>query len=210
MHFTIDDKRYVVGIAARPLILDGQPCKAKLARGNCTIWLSNELPRHERRRELFHELRHAWVDARGIASDEEADAIAAAEMMDTFMEQYLQQGGDVTLEALDPDPPAPASTIADLPIFQVEAYCGFCETKYAPGSIANDPPLFREEAKSFVMRRGFLCTNCDRVTIWSEACTPEGMPLGMILQFPQPTVLTGKAAGEWIAEHSERCRVVVA
>src|SRR5690349_8344269 len=89
MHFTIDGRRYSVVIAQNPPLLDGLPCRAKIDHGRQKILLSPELARHERRRELFHELRHAWVAARGRAADDESDAAQAAEMMDVLMQQYL-------------------------------------------------------------------------------------------------------------------------
>lgn len=209
MHFTINSRLIAVRISPRPLFIDGQPCRAKLDRALSIIWLSDQLKRHERRKEVFHELRHLWIDATGHARDDESDAIQAAEMMDLVLEQFMQQGGDTVLESLNPvTEPAPARS-GNVPLR--DDRCGFCLIPVAPGSIGTDPPVWDANLSGWKTYRGFLCQECgNRVTVWWEGCSPDGAPSGTIIAYPPPRVLTGAEAGEWISGHRDVCRVAVA
>lgn len=210
MHFEFGDRRYIVTIAARPLILLGQPCRAKFDPVGRRVMLSDQLPRHERRRELFHELRHCWVDAHGVAADHEADADDSSRMMDCLLDQYLQQGGDATLETMDPPAAASTSRAPVGAMAQVVAHCGECAAPMAVGSIAGGAPRWSDDAGTWLMDRGLLCEVCDRVTVWCESCTAEGMPTGNLAPYPAPCVLAGREAATWISEHRRECRVVMA
>lgn len=207
MQFKIDGKRYVVRVASSVLTLNGEPCRAKLDRPRRVIWLSPQLPRHERRRELLHELRHAWVDAHGVPGDEEADAAQAAEMMDVLMRQYQEQGGDDTLEALNPPADAPVHRSASGPLAETETMCGFCGARVAPGSILGDPPEWMDELNVWAIQRGMLCGVCDSVTVWREVSTAEGVPKGQLVAHPPPRVLSRAETRKWVTEHQEFCRV---
>lgn len=207
MHFVIDSRQFTVAIAARPLILSGQPAKAKLDRVAGKIWISDQLPKHERRVALFHELRHCWIDAHGYASDVEADADQAAEMMDTVLEQYQQQGGDSVLESLEPLPQPGINKSSVGPLAMTSAHCGHCEAPIAIGSIPQTSPAWSADLGAWVIQRGILCAVCDRVTVWRETSSAEGMPLGAIVPYPPPRVLTGAEAAQWIEENQSVCRV---
>lgn len=211
MQFTIKGQVYPVRISSRPLFLDGDSCDAKIDLTHARILISNQLPRHERKRALLHELRHGWVEAHGRATSEEADADDVAEMMDVLMSQYLAEGGDAVLEALNPDPEKRQGVprMFGGPLSQVRADCGRCGAGVAVGSIGNDPPRFSDDGNVWLMDRGMLCPACDSVTAWTEMCSQEGMPLGAIVAHPKPRVLSGKAAGEWIAAHADDCRCCV-
>jgi hypothetical protein len=104
MRFTIAARTFRVFISGWPLLLDGVPCLAKLDRTNHRILIAGELPRHDRRRELFHELRHCWIDAFGVPDGIEPDANTTGTMFDVLLPQYLDQGGDERLLALEPPP----------------------------------------------------------------------------------------------------------
>jgi hypothetical protein len=190
MHFDISGERYTVVIASRPLIVNKQPAKAKIEHGSLRILISDQLPRHQRKLELLHELRHAWINAYGPASNSEADANQAAEMMSVVMEQYLAQGGDATLEALNPDPVQSAHREPSGVMGSFFRECGSCTSRIASGSIEDSEPAWNEDASGWVMDRRMPCDACGSITVWRELCTAEGMPLGTILPHPKPRVLT--------------------
>lgn len=214
MHFQIESRRFSVSIAARPLILAGQPCRAKIDLANGRIWLSDQLPRAQRRVKLFHELAHAWRDGHPAPRDQESEADDLAAFTDSMMEQYLARGGDAVLEALEPEEEAMARAgvgrAGSAMLASSIVHCGRCEAGVAAGSVVNGPARWSADHGAYVVERGVLCCVCDAVTIWGEAATAEGMPTGMIVPYPPPTVLTGGAAAAWIAEHQKKCRVVMA
>jgi hypothetical protein len=142
--------------------------------------------------------------------DDEADATDSAEMMDLLLEQYLAQGGDAVLEALAPDPDAPIGRGTGSTMARTEAECGLCHALTAVGSIANDPPVWSADLGVWTIERGILCGVCDRVTLWRESCSAEGMPSGLIVPHPPPRVLSGPEAGEWLRTHESVCRVLCA
>lgn len=209
MHFDFDQRRYVVQIAPRTLVLDGQPCRAKLDRTRAIIWLSDQLPSNGRRLALFHELRHLWIDTHGKAVDEESDADQAAEMMDAMLEQYLAQGGDAVLESLIPDPDTSINRATTSPMIRFDPTCGECNARLLPGAIGTDAPIWNADLSTWTMDRGCLCEICDHVTVWRETATADGVPLGSIVAHPQPRVLSGGEAGVWIEGHAKVCRVLV-
>lgn len=208
MHFAIKGQRYAVAISARPLLIDGEPCRAKIDHRNHRIWLSDQVAKDERRRLLMHELRHAWVNAHGRKLDAEGDADDGGEMLDEVPRQYNEQGGDAVLESLEPVTTAVPQRGMGGSIMVVHAECGNCSARIAPGSIGTSKPEWSEDVGAWVIERGMLCLVCDQVTTWREQCTPAGMPLGHILPEPPPRVLTGADAGEWIARNPGACRVV--
>lgn len=210
MHFEINGTRYAVAISTRPILLDGEPCKARIDHRAGRIWLSGTLEKHERRFYLLHELRHGWIGAHGRASDPEADADQAAQMMGDIMDGYLAQGGDATLESLRPAVESISNRPATATMALREAECGYCAAHIALGSIAAGKPEWSDSFASHVCDRGFLCDFCDKVTSWREICDAEGVPLGSICPYPPPRVLTGAAAAQWLAEHQATARVVMA
>jgi hypothetical protein len=209
VHFDINNRRFTVQIAPRALILEGQPSKAKLDRVRGIVWISDQVPSNQRRLILLHELRHLWVDAHGRAADDETDADQAAAMMDTIMQGYLEQGGDAVLEALTPPPETSINRAPVGPLVRFDPTCGYCQARLLIGSIASDPPAWNADLGSWTVDRGGLCEICDRVTVWREMATADGMPLGTFVAHPPPRVLTGPEAGEWIAAHADTCRVMV-
>jgi len=209
MRFTLGDKHFTVVIAARPLMLDGQPRLAKLDRARGYIWISDQLPRHDRRQELFHELRHVWVDRHGRPVDDEADAVNAAQMMDWLHDQYLQQGGDAVLETLDPLPDVPLNKQASGRLMQAEVQCGSCRASIAMGSVANSSPAWSADLGAWTIARVAWCESCERATSWGEMCTAEGMPVGVILPHPPPRVLVGNEAKEWMQSNPKVCRCLM-
>lgn len=210
MHFQFEGRRrLVVGIAKRTLVKNGQPAAAKIDVAGGRIWLSDQLAKHERRKKLFHELRHAWTDARGPTVDTESDADDASEMMMEVMDQYLAQGGDAVLESLVPESEALGAKAAGaMMMAQTECACGYCGARIALGSIGGDGPIWSPDLHLWLTDRGMWCETCDCVTCWREICTPEGMPLGQAVAHPPPRVLKGKEAGQWINEHQTACRVL--
>lgn len=211
MHFVIKGIAYTVEVAPRPLFMKGQPCKARLDPYDRKILISDQLPRHERRKELFHELRHAWIIAYGKASTEEADADQAAEMMDEIAQQFIQQGGSDALEALNPPPQKTVmlSRFLTGPLAAVNRECGACGGPIAVGSVADGEPKWSEVAGAHLMERGMCCPACERVTVWHELATADGMPLGAIVAHPKPRVLKGEEAREWFETHRELCNILV-
>lgn len=207
MHFTINAQRYIVTIASRPIVLDGDLCRAKIDHRHGRILICGKLPRHERRRELFHELTHAWRQRRGQPKSEEQDAIESSEMMDFVLAKYLQQGGDAVLESMDPPADAPSNPNPSGPMSRSSAECGYCHAQTAVGSIGNDSPEWSQDTGSWTMGRGILCMICDRVTLWRETCSAEGMPTGFIVPHPAPRVVSGGEAVEWLSRHGQVCQV---
>lgn len=211
MHFIIKGLAYTVEISPRPIFHKGQPCKAKLDPHARKIIIADQLPREERRRELFHELRHAWIIAFGKAEGEEADADQAAEMMDELTSQYIQQGGPETLEALDPQKQKTVmlSRFLTGPMAAVNRECGSCRSPIAVGSVSIGPAEWNELAGAHLMDRGMCCTQCFKVTVWKELATADGAPLGALVAYPPPRVLKGDDARAWIAAHPELCEILV-
>lgn len=209
MHFQINGQRYVIIIASRPIVLGGDVCRAKIDHRGKRILICGKLKHHERRRELFHELTHAWRNAHGMPTTEEQDADASGEMMDAILEQYMQQGGDAVLESLDPPADAPANPNPSGPLARNEAECGYCHALTAVGSIGNDPPQFSQDTGSWIMLRGICCGICDHTTVWTETCSSEGMPTGRIVPHPPPRLISGAEASEWIARHAKTIGAVV-
>lgn len=213
MQFTIQRIANTVVIASRPILLNGQPCKAKIDPARKRILISHDVPRDERRRVLLHELRHLWVNAHGATNDPEVDADQAAEMMDALMRQYEDQGGDAALELLDPiaDKPHRTQSLTAItgPLGNTSSECGGCGQRVFVGSIANGKPEWSTDADAYLMDRGMCCPACDKVTAWREACSEAGMPLGAIVAFPPPRVLRGAEASQWMREHAELCNVTV-
>lgn len=182
-------------------MLNGQPRRAKIDPRSCRILLSAELKRHERKRELFHELRHAWVEAHGRASDDEADADQFADATLALTEQYLGQGGDATLESLDPAPEKSPNQAAATIVLR-DYLCGKCGKPAAIGDVINGLPKWSARHNAFTMDRGIVCDLCnDLPTVWRELCTEDGEPVGTILPFPPPRFLNGAQAAQWFAEN---------
>lgn len=210
MLFTLDDRRVPVRIATRTLIVQGQPAMAKYDPASGCIWLSDQLPRHERRRKLFHELRHFWRDVRGLSRDDEEDADDVAEMMILFNDQLAAQGGNDTLEAMVPEMVKRIARPQNGQMLLTNVNCGHCCAAMAVGSIGNGPPSWDADFSVFVMDRGIQCEVCDSVTVWRETCTGEGTPTGGIIPSPPPRVLDRAAAGEWVEQHQAACRARMA
>jgi hypothetical protein len=207
MHFTIDQKPIAVVIAGRPLIKNGQPARAMFDPATDRVLISDQLPRGERERALFHELRHAWIHAHGFSTDAEIDADQSAEMMLTLMRQYAAQGGAELLERLEPEVPETAQRGMGGSMLLAMPRCGNCDAPAAPGSVATSRPEWQADFGMFIVQRGLLCEVCDRVSTWAEIANGEGWPLGTILHFPQPRVLAGVDATAWIRANPETCRV---
>lgn len=200
MHFDFGQKRYVVSIAGRPLMMGGQACRAKVDHVHCKIWISDQLPKHERRRLLFHELRHGWIDLHGRAQTVEADADDVAAMMDDVLEQYMNQGGDAVLEKLNPDP-EPVQGRQSPAMARTDFECGECRAKTMIGSVVNEKPVWSADFGAWVICRWIDCEVCNTVTVWHESATAEGTPRGELIAHPQPKVLRGREAGLWRREH---------
>lgn len=202
MRFNIDGKMYVATISPRTIFLGGEPCYGRIqehADGGGQILLAPEpfLYHSHRRRTLFHELRHAWRFTRGDVTGMEPDADDAAEMMDVLLRQYADQGGDATLEALEPTPDARVSYLAPVELRNLYHYCGHCNAPLAVGSIENGPPRYHSASGNWSMERQLPCELCDRRTIWLAGCTPDGVPTGLVYGVPPPRVV--RAAGSRLA-----------
>jgi hypothetical protein len=188
MSFDVDGE-YSVSIAARPLILDGQPCRAKIDLTSRRIQLSDQLPRRQRRQKLLHELAHAWRDHHAKPADDESEADDLAAFADAMLTQYLAQGGDPAMESLDPE-----HIERDRHFQQRNALagltfdCGYCHAPASVGSIENGPPKWNEDLGGWTVERRLRCELCDRLTIWTETSSSDGKPFGEILPWPKPRV----------------------
>lgn len=201
MRFSIGDRAYTVHISPRPIYLDGHECDGRIDPDAGRIMLDGQLPRHDRRRVLLHELRHAWVIEYGRAGDDEADADDAAAFSDWAHGAYQAQGGDRALEAMEPDAAPPSGQLTGA-ILCSTRICGSCAAPVAVGSIANGEPTWTPALGAWAMSRGMECEACGRVTTWAEVCTEDGMPLGTTLAHPKPRVLTSSEAGRWMRERA--------
>jgi hypothetical protein len=206
VYFTIAGKRFVVLVSSRQIIRIGIARRAWFDSSGKRILISADVPREERRRELFHELRHGWTENHGLPGDSESDAISVSTFNDAMLEQFEAQGGNAALIELDP-PGDSVPTRAAPHITRDRQSCQ-CGAEVMCGSIASDAPVFNEEIGVFTMPRGMLCPACDRVTVWIETCTPTGTPLGTFLANPQPRMLDGADAAKWIGEHARQIGVV--
>jgi hypothetical protein len=201
-------RKCVVAISPRPIFVGGESAEAALDAARGLIWLSDQLPKTERRKKLFHELRHFWRLIRGIVDGDEADAIDYSELTDAIWEQFAAQGGDETLAALKPDPEAQIGRPVSRQMATV-INCGDCQAPIAIGSVANDPAIWDEDSSTWVLDRGAWCENCDHVTAWREIATAKGAPTGMLVAYPPPRVLAGDEAATWYAAHQRVARVLV-
>lgn len=206
----INGATFTVAIWPRPLFVDGQPAKAKIDYVGRRILISDQLARDERRRALFHELRHCWVQTRGRVSGAEADAIDVAELMDTILDAYTEQGGDDVLLAMHPEPEtAPkVRNMAEGPLGQNWAQCGGCRQSVMIGSIHTTPPTWHPSAGVWIVERSMHCDRCEKITAWSEVSDQAGVPQGGIIAHPPPRVLRGEDARRWYAEHADLCDVI--
>lgn len=202
MHFDIAGTRYDVAIAPRPIIRDGQPCKAKLDATARRILISDQLPRPERRRALVHELRHAWTAAHGRPADDEGDADDVAAMFEAVTQQLDRQGGTAALEALDPDaPPALARSVAT-PTGGNSIDCGGCGARVMVGSVNNGPPKWNVTYGQYVVARWMECEACGGFTAWHEVSTQAGEPVGTFVPYPPPVTLRTRAGLDaWLSAH---------
>lgn len=208
MHFTLNDRRYVVTITSAPIMSNGEPRQAVLDRRHRRILISNEVARHERRIRLFHELAHVFDDIHGppAAGDEEGLAHDRAAFSEWIHEQYNTQGGDAVLEALNPEPErnsASEGTGGD--VFDYRR-CGDCNTPIAHGDVHFGEVKEIGGGRMALEGCWLECPADSFVTTWSELADANGAPTNIILPYPQPRVLRGREAAEWLRTHAQLCR----
>lgn len=211
MYFVLNNQRYIVVITPprRPPMLDGKPREALIEPLTSRILIAYEVPRAERRLRLFHELGHFYENAFGVPDlDTESRTQRQAEFADWLDEEFQKQGGAAALEAMEPPPETIAATRAgpaDLGAWQFE--CPYCKTPIMAGSTIDDPPEKVGDSGSWRRCRALDCDSCNRVAVFYEACTQDGIGLGCVLPHPKARVLTGSEARAWrIEKQQEICR----
>ncbi len=208
MFFAVDGITYIMMISPRPLFRSGQPAQGSCDFTRRLILLTDQMPRQRRLEVLIHEYRHAWRASRGIVSDspasdathDEADANDIAEFATSFIQQLAEQGGEIALHMMLPTRDIRIGAQPTGPMTNKRAECGHCAAPIMVGSIRTSPPQWSEDLGVWTAHRGFACSTCNRVTIWTESATVEGVPSGSILPHPPPKILEGAAAVAWIAQ----------
>lgn len=165
-----------VRISRKPIVTDGKQLDGQIDPERRIVWISCDVPLKDRRRVLFHELRHGWVYARGGKPEgDEADALDVAAFMDAVDEQFDAQGGTPALMAMQPldlsqAPNPPGSVIL------IDRYDCPCGAQTMVGSVRSTPAEFDSRYGEYVVSRWFECEACGALVHWQEASLPDGTP----------------------------------
>ena len=167
-----------VRISQKPLIFEGKPIDGMIDDSRRIIWISCDVGARDRRRVLFHELRHGWTFARGGKPDgDEADAIDVAALMDMIDEQFTSQGGATALMALKPlESGESPSTLTGSVILVDRHECPCCGMVTMTGSVQTSAAENDSRFGEFVVERWFDCDGCGSVVFWKETALPDGTP----------------------------------
>ena len=81
--------------------------------------------------------------------------------------------------------------------------CGGCGVDVMCGDIACGHPTYHASTQRWQVERWMHCETCGAVQLWTEVCTPDGVPLGQYVAHPQPRLLRGPAAQGWLANRAK-------
>lgn len=109
MQFRVGTITYTVSIISSLVDSTGNRVSGLCRFGTAQILLNSGLPIDVRRHVLFHELAHAWAESMGRPSDEESRCDWLASFACDMFPQFLAQGGEVALMAMQPRPAPSAS-----------------------------------------------------------------------------------------------------
>lgn len=194
MQFQICGEVFTV-VVVDNLVRDGELCDGYFEPDTKRVLISTLAP--DRKRTLFHELRHAWVFSlgqRGI--DPETDAIDVAAFADVVSQQLDDQGGPARLLSLRPKITRGAETDSKVIIRdRMECKCG-CVVMI--GDIHTGAPEYSQTIGMNIVDRWMDCEVCGSVTLWKETAAENGIPLGQVL--PTPVVLRDARRRAWLRE----------
>lgn len=175
------------------LVRDGGLCDGYFEPSGRRVLISSVAG--DRKRTLFHELRHAWIFAlgqRGI--DPESDAIDVAAFADVVSEQLDRQGGEHALMMLRPARQEQVEVAAKFVVSdRMDCSCG---AQVMIGSIHTGEPEYVPLIGQHAVERWMDCDACGSVTIWRETAAEDGTPLGRFL--PTPRMLRGSQRAAWL------------
>jgi hypothetical protein len=202
---------YVYSVRRRwSLTCDGEPLDGYCASSIHCIFLDGALDDAALVETLRHEHSHAWAFHVGEPRTPEDRANFTATVGGAFDGEFAAQGGldalkALPIEGLPPTKSKPTTmnhmTITD----RVE--CGNCGAPIMCGSIYTGAPRLSAKAGITLVARGCQCPVCDRVQVWDERATPDGLPLG---EYFNVRFLVGPDADEWLREHARHCPYNVA
>jgi hypothetical protein len=194
MRFDFCGEQFTVSVIDN-LIRDGILCDGYFEPGARRVLISTVAT--DRKRTLFHELRHAWIFAlgqRGI--DPESDAVDVAAFADIVSDQLGRQGGEHALSMLRPPRQEQVEVAAKFVVSdRMDCSCG---TQVMIGSIHTGDPEYVTLIGQHVVNRWMDCDACGSVTVWREVAAEDGTPLGRFL--PTPRVLRGSQRAAWLRD----------
>ena len=164
------------------------------------IRLSADVPVDERLTITLHEFGHAiYRHHPPPIGDEEAFCHWCESVVTAFVRAYERQGGARGLSMLGFGDGGRKHVTLE-PVGHLGAHqCGNCGAPVAAGSIVREKAHHITSHDVLAVRRGFCCATCDRITIWHEQATPDGLPTGCYLT--EPHIITGDEAAAFLAAH---------
>lgn len=202
MIFKVGPFQYVVR-RTWALTLDGDPVDGFCASTSRCIYLDGDLEADALVSTLRHEHEHAWEYEVGQPRTAEDRANFMATVGTSFDQQFSDQGGTTALINTPIEGIAnPRRRLAQKtePIFTDRVHCGGCGTQIMAGSIYSSEPMALEQSGIVVLERGCQCPVCDRVQVWTERSTADGLPAG---EYLRARMLAGAEAVKWLDEHRE-------
>ncbi|MBV8780180.1 MAG: hypothetical protein JO353_02175 [Phycisphaerae bacterium] len=183
------------------------------------IWLSFTTDKAARIAVILHELRHAWERHVGVPRDAETECQLTASIGEQFRQDIDANGGDDCIMRLRAEPWPYTREEDDQPTKQLrrptkndrhyepQEYrsCPRCEASMAAGSIEHGIIEFYAPTKEYQIDRWMICETCGTLSTWREICTPDGQPLGRIVEIPRPRMLNGAEASEWLKRRAVAC-----
>lgn len=161
------------------------------------ILIDRNTPPERRRRELVHELGHAFDHIAGKvdAADQEAPQIRVAAIESAFAASLDQQGGEQCIHALfgdegimpiDDETFGEPTTVLDESAAEwpTRIACPICQHQHSSGRVRNGTPAFNPRLNTFVRWRVMNCPNCEREFRWLQRCNWEGLPLPDVVVAP--------------------------
>lgn len=186
------------------LTLDGEPIDGYCASTIRCIFLDADLDDVALESTLMHEHEHAWEFELAPPRTPEDRANFHTTVSLSFREQFDEQGGLDALKIVPVEglPPQKGKVQKGDPRFSDRVYCGGCGAAIMSGSIYSSEPRHLLQAGLSVLDRGCKCPACDKVQVWTERATPDGLPTG---EFLRARLLDGSEAVQWIDEHRGLC-----
>lgn len=197
MQFEFCGEKFAVSVVDN-LVRDGVLCDGYFEPEQRRVLIS--ILAADRKRTLFHELRHAWIFALGTRGvDAESDAIDVAAFADVVNDQLERNGGQARLNAMRPDVTPAREQDAKAMVLTTWRECP-CGCRVLVGDIQNGEIEFNAVYTVHTIERWMNCETCGGLTVWKETATEDGTPLGTFL--PTPKHLRGSQRAAWLRENA--------